>query len=40
VSVKSVTTLVDPDHHQLEMWAPDPTGKVIKTLEIHYYRKK
>jgi hypothetical protein len=38
--IKSVMTVIDPDHHQFEMWGPDPTGKVYKTMEIHYHRKK
>jgi hypothetical protein len=39
-SFKSVTTLVDPDHHVYEMWATEPDGTVYKNLEIHYTRKK
>jgi hypothetical protein len=39
-TVKSVTTLVDPDHHVYEMWATAPDGTVYKNLEIHYTRKK
>jgi len=38
--IKSVTTIIDPDHHTYEMWAPGPDGKVYKNMEIHYYRKK
>jgi len=40
VAVKAVTTIVDADHTTFEMWEPDPTGRVFKTLEIHYVRKK
>ena len=38
--VKMVTTLVDPDHHLFEMWAPGPDGKDYKNMEIHYRRRK
>jgi hypothetical protein len=38
--VKSVMTTVDPDHLTFEMWGPDPAGKVYKTMEMHYTRKK
>jgi hypothetical protein len=37
---KEIITVVDNDHHTFEMWAPDPDGKMFKTLEIHYTRKK
>jgi hypothetical protein len=40
VAIKAVTTIVDADHTTYEMWGPDPSGKVFKTLEIHYVRKK
>jgi hypothetical protein len=40
VTIKAVTTLVDADHTTYEMWGPDPAGKVYKTLEIRYVRKK
>jgi len=32
--------VVDNDHHVFEMWGPDQNGKVYKTMEIHYTRKK
>jgi hypothetical protein len=38
--IKMTTTIVSPDHHQFEMWGPDPTGKMVKQMEIHYRRKK
>jgi hypothetical protein len=38
--VKSELKIVDPDHHVLEMWGPDPSGKQFKTMEIQYTRKK
>jgi hypothetical protein len=39
-SVKSETKIVDPDHHVMEMWGPDPEGKQFKSMEIQYTRKK
>jgi uncharacterized protein DUF1579 len=39
-TVKMVTTLISPDHHLFEMWAPGPDGKVYKNMEIHYRRRK
>jgi hypothetical protein len=39
-NVKSEIKIVDADHHVMEMWGPDPTGKQFKTMEIHYTRKK
>jgi len=39
-TVKSDLKIVDPDHHVMEMWAPDPAGKQFKTMEIHYTKKK
>jgi uncharacterized protein DUF1579 len=39
-SIKSEVKMVDADHHTMEMWGPDPTGKQFKTMEIHYTRKK
>lgn len=32
--------LTDADHHTLEMWMPAPDGKMFKTMEIAYTRKK
>lgn len=40
VKVKSTLTIVDNDHQTFEMWSPAPDGKMFKTLEIHYTRKK
>jgi hypothetical protein len=37
---KEIITVVDNDHHTFEMWAPDPDGKMFKTMEIQYARKK
>ena len=33
-------TVTDNDHHMLEMWGPDPSGKNYKMMEISYTRKK
>ena len=32
--------VVDADHTIFEMWAPGPDGKMFKTMEIEYARKK
>jgi hypothetical protein len=37
---KQTATVVDPDHNVWEMWMPGPDGKMFKTLEIHYVRKR
>jgi hypothetical protein len=39
-AVKSEIKIVDADHHTMEMWGPDSTGKPFKTMEIVYTRKK
>lgn len=33
-------TFTDADHHTMEMWGPGPDGKVYKSMEITYSRKK
>ena len=33
-------TVTDNDHHMMEMWGPDPSGKNYKMMEITYARKK
>lgn len=33
-------TLIDHDHHTMEMWTPGPDGKKFKSMEIGYSRKK
>jgi len=33
-------TIVDHDHYTAEMWGPTPDGKMFKTMEIAYSRKK
>jgi len=37
---KEVITVVDDDHHTFEMWWPAPDGKMFKTMEINYTRRK
>jgi hypothetical protein len=38
--MKGVTTIQDVDHHTFELWTPGHDGKMFKTLEITYTRKK
>ena len=38
--ITSKVTVPDNDHHTMEMWGPDPTGKNYKMMEIEYTRKK
>ena len=38
--VKEKVTVVDEDHHVMEMWGPAPNGKMMKMMEITYSRKK
>jgi Protein of unknown function (DUF1579). len=38
--VKEKVTVVDDDHHTLEMWGAGPDGKMFKMMEITYARKK
>jgi hypothetical protein len=33
-------TIVDADHHTMEMWSAGPDGKMFKMMEIAYSRKK
>jgi hypothetical protein len=40
VKVKSQATVVDDDHQTYEMWSPAPDGKMFKSLEVQYTRKK
>jgi hypothetical protein len=37
---KETMTMVDNDHQMFEMWMTGPDGKMFKTLEIQYTRKK
>jgi hypothetical protein len=39
-TIKETLTIVDPDTHRLEMWMPGPDGKMFKSLEGVYTRKK
>lgn len=39
-TVKEKVTIIDADHHTMEMWGPGPDGKMFKTMEIAYARKK
>jgi hypothetical protein len=39
-TIKETLTIVDPDTHRLEMWMTGPDGKMFKTLEGVYTRKK
>jgi hypothetical protein len=38
--IKETVTVVDNDHHTLEMWGAGPDGKMFKMMEIAYSRKK
>jgi hypothetical protein len=38
--MKEKLTVVDADHHVMEMWMPAPDGKLFKSMEIAYSRKK
>jgi hypothetical protein len=38
--VKEKVTVTDADHHMMEMWGPGPDGKMYKSMEIAYTRKK
>jgi len=38
--VKEVVTVMDNDHHMMEMWTPDPSGSMFKMMEISYTRAK
>lgn len=39
-AVEEKITVTDNDHHTMEMWGPGPDGKMYKTMEIKYTRKK
>jgi len=39
-AIKMTTTIVSPDHHVFEMWGPDPSGKIVKQMQIDYRRRK
>lgn len=38
--VKTVVTILDADHHTYESWYGGPDGKMVKSLEIRFARKK
>lgn len=38
--VQEKVTVVDDDHHVMEMWGPAPDGKMYKMMAITYTRKK
>ena len=40
MEIKESVTVTDNDHHTMEMWAPGPDGKLYKSMEIVYSRKK
>lgn len=40
VKIKAQATIVDGDHLTYEMWGPGPDGKMFKTLELKYTRRK
>jgi uncharacterized protein DUF1579 len=40
VSVQSKVRILDDDHNTWEMWSPAPDGKMFKTMEIEYSRRK
>jgi hypothetical protein len=37
---KQTATVVDADHNMFELWMTGPDGKMFKTLEIQYTRRK
>ena len=39
ISKKSVITLIDDDHHSMEMYFPGPDGNDCKGMEIQYSRQ-
>jgi hypothetical protein len=39
-TIDETVTVIDDDHHTMEMWGPGPDGKAMKTMEISYSRKK
>lgn len=39
-TMESKVYVKDADHHTMEMWMPGPDGKMFKSMEITYTRKK
>ena len=40
MKVKTAVTIVDADHHTYESWSAAPDGKMAKSVEVHFTRKK
>ncbi len=38
-TAKEKITIIDADHHTMEMWAAGPDGKMFRNMEIQYVRK-
>ncbi|GAB4091274.1 DUF1579 domain-containing protein [Flaviaesturariibacter terrae] len=39
-NVRETYTLLDADHHLMQMYGTGPDGKEFKTMQVHYRRKK
>lgn len=39
-TITEKVVFTDADHHTMEMWGPGPDGKMYKSMEIAYSRKK
>lgn len=40
MTMEEKVTVVDADHHVMEMWSPGPDGKMYKSMELAFTRKK
>jgi Protein of unknown function (DUF1579) len=40
MQLKEKVTVVDANHHSMEMWMPSPDGNMFKMMQIDYTRKK
>ena len=40
VRIEMRITVPDNDHHMMEMWGPAPDGKMYRSMEISYTRKR
>jgi hypothetical protein len=40
LAIEEKVLIADADHHSMEMWMPGPDGKVYKSMQIDYTRKK
>lgn len=38
--INQKVTVTDADHHSMEMWGPGPDGKMFKSMQLDYTRKK